>query len=535
MTSALTCRGRTAWVILCLELLLAPGCGGGAGGDGAVGPAGSTPTTGDDGAVVADAAAPGAPDIVLLVIPGLRADPVGLEDAETAFLEGLGRTPALRFRDAYAQSTATFISLGSAMTGRYPSAVPMCGFLPGAYIAPGFRPGPGQDPGRGASAASADGVDHTWCAGIPADRHTLPELLGLYGYQTALFSDQGPPMRKLFDGRFPASYPVEVETRTRSTRWPGLRDHMTRWMAGDAAEPRFSLVVLSDLSPESVVRRMVVRGVPGLDGAARAPDDSASPHAPAWREDYLAQAREVGAEVGKLIGALEEVPGRPRWWFITSAHGISLGEMTGSGGGWPGMGRLRNVCTELLVDRTVHVPLLVLGPGDGEPVEIAGPVELVDLMPTLAVLGGAPPPANLPGEDLLAADRRAAADAVAYAEFGDQLGLRSGRHMIVLRCFEPGSTSLDPEMTDCLEEQIELVAKQQPIHHHFPDQRAFYLHDLQADPREERDLTGSERALAGELGQRMLDLRLGAAAPPVGRLGPEEIEALRSSPANTYW
>ena len=513
--------GRPAWVVLCLVLPFAPGCRDGA--DGA------------DATVPAEGIGAAAPDIVLLVIPGLRADPVGLEGAETAFLEGLGRTPDRRFLDAYAQSTATFISLGSAMTGRYPSAVPMCGFLPGAYIAPGFQPGAGQDPGRGGSAPATGGVDHTWCAGIPADRHTLPELLGLYGYRTAAFHDQGPPMSKLFDGKFTATYPVEVEPRTRSTRWPGLKEHMTRWTAGDAAEPRFSLVVLSDLALESVARRMVVRGVPGLDGAARTPDDRANPHAPAWRDDYLEQAREVGAEVGKLIGALEEVPGRPRWWFVTSAHGISLGEMTGSGGGWPGMGRLRNLCTELLVDRTVHVPLLVLGPGGGEPVEIAGPVELVDLLPTLAALGGAPPPANLPGEDLLAADRGAVTDAVAYAEFGDQLGLRSGRHMIVLRCFEPGSTSLDPEMTDCLEEQIELVAKQQPIHHHFPDQRAFYLHDLQADPREEHDLTGSERALAGELGQRMLDLRLGVAAPPVGRLGTEEIEALRSSPAITYW
>lgn len=108
------------------------------------------------------------PDIVLIVLSGLRAD-VGEDGAEAALYRGMNMSPNLRFTNAYAQSCTPFASLGSLLTGRYPSAIPLCGTY---------------DPN---SLVPRESNETAWCATIPEQTWTLPEVLGVYGYRTGAY------------------------------------------------------------------------------------------------------------------------------------------------------------------------------------------------------------------------------------------------------------------------------------------------------------------------------------------------------------
>ncbi len=66
------------------------------------------------------------PDIVLVLTSGLRED-TDDHRATSLLLETTGVQPGLRFTAAYSQTVQPYISLGSMLTGRYPSAIPLCG------------------------------------------------------------------------------------------------------------------------------------------------------------------------------------------------------------------------------------------------------------------------------------------------------------------------------------------------------------------------------------------------------------------------
>ena len=92
--------------------------------------------------------------------------------------------------------------------------------------------------------------------------------------------------------------------------------------------------------------------------------------------------------------------------------------------------------SDILVDRTLHVPLALVGPADAPPARVEEQVvELVDLMPTFLAKAGAVPPASIPGQDLLSASFSADPAATAYAEFGDMLAVRQGSRMWSVRAF----------------------------------------------------------------------------------------------------
>ena len=240
----------------------------------------------------------------------------------------------------------------------------------------------------------------------------------------------------------------------------------------------------------------------------------------ALRSLYLEEARRVGAQVGALMDAVG-----PAWWFVTSPHGLSLAEVEGPG---PRARRthLERLAYELVLDRTTRVPLMVFAPGQATPREVSEVVELVDLAPTLAAQAGGQPPAG-PGDDLLAL----AGGGRAYTEFGDMLTLRDGDHTLSFRCYRPNSSSLEPELTACLERALQAQTRRADGSTH---QGSIYLNDVRRDPAQREDLAPAQPERARELAEAILSIRRGDGAPPGGRHSPELLEELKEESVG-YW
>jgi len=226
-------------------------------------------------------------------------------------------------------------------------------------------------------------------------------------------------------------------------------------------------------------------------------------------------AGERGAEIGRLLTGTVDGGPRPAYAFVTSGTGLNLGERTGT----PSLPNVP-LHRDVVLERTMHVPLAVYASGAGETRTVPEVVELLDLVPTLSRLGGAIPPANLVGVDLLANQHDPAR--VAYAEFGDMFAVHSATHLLLARVWQHGGTTLDPELTKRV-----LEAK--------PGITSFGLHDVEHDPFQQDDLLTTDAALGLELYQKLLAIRQGPGAPPPDALTPDRIEALRTSGTISYF
>jgi hypothetical protein len=426
------------------------------------------------------------PDIVLITVDGLRADPAGEDFAEAAFLGGLAETweraPTWRFRAAYAQSVQPFISLASLLVGRYPSGIPICG-----------RP-----------TTTAGLGEAVWCTRVPDTQRPLPEVLGIYGYKSAL------TYQRLVEGRdLEPLYPRVLITNPTDDRDPDYdltRRAAATWWEDSAGAPRFLTACLSWLSSAEGLMVKAVGSPAKLDEAQQA----------AVAEIYREGAAGLGREAGRLLSAL---PGDP-WVVITSGHGLSLGETVGS---WQPE-QLYRPTHQLLLDRTVRVPLLIFAPGGGETREIDWPVELVDLFPALARLGGAVPPSALSGQDLLGQIAAGAPeDAWGYSEFGDMLSLRSGDYFLVFRNYLHGGSSLDPALTENLQQE--------------PRQGDdnYRLYKVTTDPMQAHTVAHLKPRTVRELRDQLLQIRTGEGAPPDGSMTREGLQALKDSRKMGYW
>lgn len=429
-------------------------------------------------------AAAQAPDLVVVLVPGLDADRPDVAGPEAAFVEPFG-PPAVRFTAAYAQSPATFVSLGSLLVGTYASAVPLCGLYDS-----GTHP--------------TDTADRAWCTQLPDDRYTLPQVLALYGYHTALFTS-GVHGEDAYEGTFQHHTDVNGLLPHRETPWDTLRDDLGAWWAATEG-PHFVMLVLPELMPAcrpDLLARL------GLQlGAVDGPGD----HAAAQRA-YAVAAGEVGQHVHDVLAPLPT--DRPRWTFLSATNGLSVTGHTGLMGG----NKVPDLTNNFLLDRTVHVPLDVYGEGTARVVD--EPVELLDLMPTLAKLGAAQAPAALPGKDLLTLPDTDA-DAYAYAEFGEFLGLRQGRNFLSFRTYQHHPSALDPQVTAAL-----LGAREVG--------RYFRFHDVVADPMQTADKAAVEPDAFAKARATLVKVRTGPASPPDGALDPKKLWDLRMSPSQGYW
>ncbi len=173
------------------------------------------------------------PDLVLLLTPGLRADFAHKENAEAGYLESLSEaSPNLhfirRYVNAYAQSTATMVSLASLLTGRYPSAIPICGLVTPETIEDSL-------------------VEQPWCSSLPRQRRSLPDILEIYGYSTALFSSHVVGIEGIASRfGYHASYGSGDDLDWR-TDWGWLQEEASSWWGEHADQPRFLVLLLSDM------------------------------------------------------------------------------------------------------------------------------------------------------------------------------------------------------------------------------------------------------------------------------------------------
>ena len=349
------------------------------------------------GAPELPAAAPGAPDIVLLVVRKWRADPPGRARAEAALLEAFD-PPSVRFDNAYSQSPLAFPSLASLFLGTYPSAAPVC------------------DLGRGATDAAA----RPWCGELPEDRASLPEVLAAYGYRTALFTSGLPGADALERG-----FASQHHLGSASTDWAELQEETVSWW--ERGGPRFLAVVVSDLDLAS--RDDLLQAA----GYGDRPHDEARQH---LKRAYLSEAAAVGERLASLRAALEGA----EIVALTASEGLSIGETRDDTE--PGFFK-----PHLVVDLQVHVPL-VIWDGTPGPRTVEAPVELIDLAPTLLSRAGAVLPADIAGRSL-----DEPPDGWAYAELGDQLALREGRWLLTWRPYRHHASALDPALTRLLDDQ----------------------------------------------------------------------------------
>ncbi len=146
-------------------------------------------------------------DQLVLVTTGLG---VGSEvrGVEQALVEVLERPPTVRFTAAHAQTTRRTASLGSLLTGLYPSAVPLCGL--------------GADPAKTG-----------WCESLPEGVPTLPRVLEEVGYAVG---------------------GLVVPVASAETLAEAHRDALT-WWSGRAGQPRLLVLVLADaIDPEDLAQ-----------------------------------------------------------------------------------------------------------------------------------------------------------------------------------------------------------------------------------------------------------------------------------------
>lgn len=430
-----------------------------------------------------------APDLALLLVTGLRA---GDDGAADAFWAAVGQPELQRFGQAYAQASGPFTSLGSLLTGRYVGAIPMCG-----QLLTGDR--------------SGNRDQQAWCAKIPPNRPTLAEVLGIYGYESALFTVDLPGSEALSRG---------FDRHQSLDEWAEGTAAAGEWWRASGDKPRLLVLVLGDaggdILGQDALPRFPEQKLQWLEGVH--PDISQVSFDPETvRAAYRKGAAGAGALLGKALKVVQGESRRDSWSFVGSLGGVNLTSRSGFSGS-----PVPLLTDNLLLDRTVHVPLALFGSRTLDvSAQAAGLVELVDLFPTLMSMAGAVAPAGLAGSDLRKASPE---EAIAYAEFGDMLFLRRGRRAITFRCTLHNATSLDPGITSrLLDDQAALGPE------------LYALHDVVTDPMQRHELRGEQPAVFDAMRKRLISLRTGAAAIPKGEVSPERLWQLRMAPSDGYW
>lgn len=450
----------------------------------------------------APASADALPDLVLIALDGVRADVRPAEDQTAILLKAFPEAPLVQFDSAFATSASASTSFGSMLTGRYPAAIPLCRVREGAAVS---------------------GVARPWCSLLPDTRASLPDIVAAYGYDTAFFSTEDVGF-DTFANRFQTAARVDLPA---GKDLPVLAGAAGEWWAAHADHPRLLVIHLNTLANAVDISHLRATDMPPISPeSARASLVASGSEGPApdmvafgakMREHYSAALHEMVAPLAEAVRRLTPAAGRPTWTILTSLFGANLGETTGFKS-W----RIGIDNRQYLLERTLHVPLVVWGPKQ-ETSDSHGLVELTDIVPTLLSRVGAVFPAGAHGRDLLSA----AADTTpwAYAEFGDMLSVRQDALRLTLRTYVHDSSSLDPTLTES--------AKALTL------DRNWTVHDVVSDPLQAHNLAignaEPHRDAVTTLHRTMLTVREGPGAPPPDQITPEKLWALRMSAGQGYW
>lgn len=329
---------------------------------------------------------------------------------------------------------------------------------------------------------------------LPEQARTLAEILSEAGYDTAAFvSAYVLDPRYGLDQGFDVYSSVEPPKRRGGySQRPGdeTADEALRWLAERRSERPF-FVWIHFYDPHGDYRPPPEYRPPLEDLPPRSPERK--------RRLYYAEATYMDAVIGRVLDAFEE-RGLLRDLAIlaVSDHGELLGEH----------GRVPGTHSPMLVETTLRVPLLLRVPGRVEPGVEDRQVSVVDVFPTILELAGLPLPEGIAGLSLLrpAAGQRPVYSETLYEHFP--------------RLAKPGK-----ELASVRIDGWKLVSG--------PGREELY--DLNADPREERNVAAAHPERLAQLRAALEALRVGrprAAWPQELDLSEEEerehIEHLRS-------
>jgi len=261
------------------------------------------------------------------------------------------------------------------------------------------------------------------------------------------------------------------------------------------------------------------------------------PHAPynppkeflaGGRTPYDGEIAYADSQVARLLDALRARGLSDRTLVaIAGDHGEGLGD---HGERTHGM---------LVYDSTLRVPLVIAAPGRPAAARDE-PVSLADLAPTILRAAGIAPPDVMKGRDLLQMVRLKP-DTTGTRK-PDTTGTRKPDTTETRKADaaeatrrDPGSVRLQPDLDLYSETEYPRVAGWSPLQA-LTDGRwmtiragsSTELYDLQRDPREERDLSASQAAVAAAMAARAELIHASAAASGTRAVSPEAQERLRS-------
>lgn len=432
------------------------------------------------------------PSFLVIDIDSWRADRLG------ATRNGLPLTPAIdelaargtSFTQMIAQSGWTLTSYASLMSGRLPPLT------------------------QTVEPTSIDWLDE--------NELILPSILGLYGYDTAIFPADTllEKMSGIFDG-FHTVGAGEVDGQ------PTDRDEAMRWIRGRDGAPFFVLIHDQDLhAPAPVPSLEFIRryaptmpifegnNLPQLDREwqRQFQGNMRQEHLFAWYDASLAA---YDLHIADLLAVLDETGRRDDTVIvITSDHGEAIFEHNVLGHG------------ELLYETVLHVPLVIVDPAGstgGRTVDAL--VQTIDLPPTILERAGIPVAARMSGSSLLPlldGDAPWPEREIVSMTNRQAVSLRGERYKLLFHMPRPGPQQLRG-------------AEASPADGWIAPSAVKELFDLETDPGETVNLARAQPQLADEMEARLrarLDEHLGA---PGGGNVPIDEEARRFMQERGYW
>ena len=435
------------------------------------------------------------PDLLLVLVGGLRADfgvPQILESGIRANTVP-EHIPMARFQNTYVQSTIPLVSLGTVLTSRYPAAIPLCGLI---------------------SRLPSDQAEHPWCTELPDMYTTLPELLAIYGYKTAIFHAGISGASLITDG-FAEAEDCTVSWQSSQTDWNRVTQSAESWWRDNSGHPRLLVVVTSDLNlsfRKDLVQRM---GIPISEAI------QLRHHGP-WpsekiAEVYQGEVGQLAESIGGLMTGLHRLGSTTLTTVVGGLNGASLGESTG-------VGPIPRIFTfhDIPLERTSHVPLLVYGPDNTDTIDIATPTELIDVLPTMAWWANAVVPQHAQGTNLLLRATNPYAEGMAYTETGDTLQLRQGQYLYMFRNVRHHMSTIDPRLTAALNNPRGLIITQG-------------LWNIEDDSAQLKNIISQERSKATRLKQSIKRIRNERATPPPDYIHTDELLEMHLTKAEGYW
>jgi arylsulfatase A-like enzyme len=229
-------------------------------------------------------------------------------------------------------------------------------------------------------------------------------------------------------------------------------DEALRWLAEERERPFFLWVHLYDPhTPYAAPREYASLFPRGMIGA------------------YDAEIAHADAQLGRLLDALGDAERAKRTVVaVLGDHGEMLGEHGEQTHGF------------FVYDAAIRIPAVIAGP-DVAPRAVSDQVRIVDFMPTLLELLGAPAPPGVQGTSLLPLAR------------GERLNL-----MALAESWFPRFHYGWSELVAIQDERFKLIRAPRPE-----------LYDLQRDPREASDLSGSDPGRAATLERALAELLAG--------------------------